>query len=232
MFPATVRESLDHTARMKLLHTFTLVVLVEFLAGCAAPKARTQTDAPDGFYIEATGTLAGYASEVLPPGGGRALSFRIQDYVGFVPRHFVVFDTPDGYTVQISGRATVEKWWEQGIIIVANHKPYFELSKSGQAASRNRVGPSATISLVLRTREEADAVASALRRRYSEARINRKWPAGCRRYLACVRRWTLWMAAWSVHLMSISSMQTCGGRLAAQTNASAMSSAASGMTPS
>src|SRR5438034_3593180 len=39
--PATVRESLDHTARMKLLHTFTLVVLVEFLAGCAAPKART-----------------------------------------------------------------------------------------------------------------------------------------------------------------------------------------------
>ena len=109
MFPATVRESLDHTARMKLLHTFTLVVLVEFLAGCAAPKARTQTDAPDGFYIEATGTLAGYASEVLPPGGGRALSFRIQDYVGFVPWHVGVFDTPEGYTVQISGRATVEE---------------------------------------------------------------------------------------------------------------------------
>ena len=152
---------------MKLLHAFTLVVLVEFLAGCASPKEPTQTDAPDGFYIRATGTAPGYASEVVPPGGGRALSFRIQDYVGFVPLQVVVFDTPEDYTVQISGRATVERWWEQGIIIIANHKPYFELSKSGQAASRNRVGPSATISLVVRTREEADAVASALRRRYS-----------------------------------------------------------------
>jgi hypothetical protein len=166
-FLATVRESLDHTARVKLLHTFTLVVLVDFLAGCASPKERTQTDAPDGFYIEATAAAPGYASEVIPPGGGRALSFRIQDYVGFVPWHVVVFATPEGYTVQISGRASVETWWEQGIIIVANHKLYFELSKSGQAASGNRVGPSATISLVLRTREEADAVASALRRRYS-----------------------------------------------------------------
>ena len=153
---------------MKLLHTFALVVLVEFLAGCASLTERTQTDAPDGFYIETTGPDPGYASEVIPPGGGRALYFRIQDFVGFVPWHVVViFDAPDGYTVQIKGIATVEKWWEQGIIIVANHKTYFELSKSGQAASRNRVGPAATISLVLRTHEEADAVASALRRRYS-----------------------------------------------------------------
>ena len=164
---ATACESLDHTARMKLLHTFPFVALVAVLTGCASPKAVTQIDAPDGFYVEATGTAPGYTLEVVPPGGGHELTFRIQDYVGFVPRHFVVFDTPDGYTVQISGRATVEKWWEQGIIIVANHKPYFELSKSSQADSGNRVGPSATISFILHTREEADAVAAALRRRYS-----------------------------------------------------------------
>ena len=143
------------------------VALVAVLTGCASPKEAAQTEAPDGFYIGATGTAPGYTLEVVPPSGGRALAFRIQDYVGFVPQHVVVFDTPDGYYVQVSGRATVEKWFEQGIIIVANRKPYFELSKSGQAVPGSRFGLSAAISLVLRTREEADAVATALRRRYS-----------------------------------------------------------------
>ena len=62
---ATLRESLGHTARMKLLHTFTLVVLVEFLAGCASLTERTQTDAPDGFYIETTGTDPGLARKLM-----------------------------------------------------------------------------------------------------------------------------------------------------------------------
>jgi hypothetical protein len=143
------------------------LALAAVLTGCASPKEATQTDAPDGFYIGATGTAPGYTLEVVPPSGGRALAFRIQDYVGFVPQHVVVFDTPNGYYVQVSGRATVEKWLEQGIIIVANRKPYFELSKSGQAVPGSRFGLSAAISLVLGTREEADAVATALRRRYS-----------------------------------------------------------------
>jgi hypothetical protein len=146
---------------------FWRVALVAVLTGCASPKEATQTDAPDGFYVEATDTAPGYPLEVAPPSGGRALAFHIQDYVGFVPQHVVVFDTPEGYCVQVNGRATVEKWSEQGIIVVANRKPYFELSKSGQAVSGNRVGLPATISLVLRTREEANAVANALRRRYS-----------------------------------------------------------------
>jgi hypothetical protein len=147
--------------------SFGRVALVAVLTGCASPNEATQTEAPDGFYIGATGTAPGYTLEVVSPGGGGALAVRIQDYVGFVPQHVVVFDTPDGYYVQVSGRATVEKWSDQGIIIVANHKPYFELSKSGQAVSGSRFGLSAAISLVLRTRQEADAVATALRRRYS-----------------------------------------------------------------
>src|SRR5207248_5472337 len=52
------------------------------------------------------------------------------------------------------------------------------------------------------------------------------------RYFSGVRRCNLWIAAWSVHLMIISSMHTSGGRLAAQTSASAMSSARSGLIPS
>ena len=152
---------------MKLLYTFTWTALVAVLTGCASPKEAKQTEAPDGFYIEATGTAPGYTLEVVPPSGGRTLTFRIQDYVGFVPQQVVVFDAPEGYYVHVSGRATAERWSAQGIIIVANHKAYFELSKSGQAVSRGRVGPSATISWVLRTRAEADAVASALRKRYS-----------------------------------------------------------------
>lgn len=49
---------------------------------------------------------------------------------------------------------------------------------------------------------------------------------------AGLRRCTLCSAAWSVHLIIISSMHTCGGRLAAHTIASATSSALSGLTPS
>ena len=154
---------------MKLLHAFSFVALAAVLTGCASPKEARQIDVPDGLYVAATGTAAGYTLEVVPPSGGQALTLGIQSYVGFVPQHVVVFDTPDGYCVQFSGRATVENWLGHGIIIVANHKPYFELNKSGQAvsATRRRVDPSATISLVLRTRKEADAVAAALRRRYS-----------------------------------------------------------------
>ena len=165
----TRTESLDHASRMELLHTFIFTALVAVLTGCASPKEATQIDAPDGFYVAATGTAPGYTLEVVPPSGGRALTLGIQSYVGFVPQHVVVFDTPDGYCVQISGRATVENWLGHGIIIVANHKPYFELNKAGQAvsATARRVDPSATISLVLRTRKEADAVATALQRRYS-----------------------------------------------------------------
>src|SRR6266516_4357499 len=118
---------------MKLLHTFSFVALVAVLTGCASPKEARQIDAPDGFYVAATGTARGYTVKVVPLSGGRALTFGIQSYVGFVPQHVVVFDTPDGYYVQISGRATVENWSEHGIIIIANHKAYFELSKSGQA---------------------------------------------------------------------------------------------------
>jgi hypothetical protein len=145
------------------------MALVAGLTGCESPNEVTHIDAPDGFYVAATGTAAGYTLKVVPPSGGRALTFGIQSYVGFLPQHVVVFDTPDGYCVQISGRAAVENWLRHGIILVANHKPYFELNKSGQAvsATRQRIDPSATISLVLRTRKEADAVATALRRRYS-----------------------------------------------------------------
>src|SRR5205814_9511392 len=53
-----------------------------------------------------------------------------------------------------------------------------------------------------------------------------------RRYLPWVLRSTLYTSAWSVHLMTSSSMQTCGGRLAAHTMASATSSALKGITPS
>ena len=92
---------MDHTARMKLLHTFIFMALVAVLTGCASPKEATQIDAPDGFYVAATGTAPGYTLEVVPPSGGRTLTFGIQGYVGFVPQHVVVFDAPGGYYVQI-----------------------------------------------------------------------------------------------------------------------------------
>ena len=86
---------------MKPLHTFILMALVAVLTGCASPKEATQIDAPDGFYVAATGTAPGYTLEVVPPSGGRTLTFGIQGYVGFVPQHVVVFDAPGGYYVQI-----------------------------------------------------------------------------------------------------------------------------------
>jgi len=140
------------------------------LTGCASPKpTAAQTDAPDGFYIEAAaGKSPTYTLEVLPAGSDQPRTFRIQEYTGFVPQRVLVFDASGKYFLQIDGRAAAG-WSKEGIILVVNRKAYTGLTKSGQAtsATRERVGQSASISLSASTREEAERVASALKRRYS-----------------------------------------------------------------
>ena len=154
---------------MNLVGAFTSVVAALALIGCASSKEMTQTNAPDGFYVETSEVSDSYKLQVVPPSGGRALRFHIRHYTAFVPQRVIVFDAPDGNHVQVDGKATAHEWSKEAIIIVANGKPYFELGKSGQAVSEGgvRFGPSATVALVLSTREEAESVASALRRRYS-----------------------------------------------------------------
>jgi hypothetical protein len=63
----------------------------------------------------------------------------------------------------------MKEWFKQHFALVVNHKPYLELEKSGQAVSSEGLafGPSGTVSLVTSTRAEADAVAAALRQKYS-----------------------------------------------------------------
>lgn len=153
---------------MKLFHITTVAALIALL-GCATSRMTINTTAPDGFYVESTDTLGTYPLQAVPPSGGRGLKFRIKHYGGFVPRQVVVFDAPEGCYVQVNGQPTGDHWSKDGFIIVANGKPYFELLMSGNTASETgeRIELSATVSLVLRTRQEAEAVASALRQRYS-----------------------------------------------------------------
>ena len=134
-----------------------------------SPKQTADSEAADGFYVESSKSSAGLVLRVPHPTDGRIFTIPVEPFAGFVPVRIDVFDTPDGSYVQVSGRATVEGWSSQSIILVADRKPYVELGKSGQVVSGTGapVGPSATISLVRPTRAEADAVASALRKRFS-----------------------------------------------------------------
>lgn len=150
---------------------FNALFLTTLLAvgGCMSPKQTADSAVTDGFYVESLKSSANLVLRIPYPKDGRVFTIPVEPFSGFVPVRIDVFDAPDGSHVQVSGRATVEGWSSQPIILVADRKPYVELSKSGQAVSDTgvSVGPSATISLVTPTRAEADAVASALRQRFS-----------------------------------------------------------------
>jgi hypothetical protein len=134
--------------------------------GCVSTKPEAQTDAPDGFYTQYEEKSSAYTIEVTCH--GKARTFGLQHCKVFTPLRAIVFDVPEGCCLQINGRAASGDWTEQPIVLVANHKPYIELSKVGQAVSGGgqRVGPEAVISLVLSTRAEADSIVAALRLRY------------------------------------------------------------------
>lgn len=151
---------------MKHFCTLTLIAAV---AGCMSPTQNANSEAADGFYVESSKSSTELVLQVPHPTHSRIFTIPVEPFAGFVPVRIDVFDTPNGSYVQISGRATVEGWNGQPIVLVANRKPYVELRKSGQAVSGTGVpvGPSATISLVTPSRAEADAVASALRQRFS-----------------------------------------------------------------
>ena len=154
---------------MKRLYGLFLITLFAF-GGCMSPKQTADSEAvADGFYVESSKGATGLSVRVPHPTDGRIFTIPVEAFVSFIPLRIDVFDTPDGSYVQVSGIATMEGWSTQPIILVANRKPYIELMKSGQAVSGNGtpVGPPATISLIRRTRAEADAVASALRKRFS-----------------------------------------------------------------
>jgi hypothetical protein len=150
---------------------FCTMILIALLAvgGCMSPKQNAKSEAPDGFYVESSKRSTALVVRVPHPSDGRSFTIPVEPFGGFIPVRVGVFDTPDGSYVQVSGRATLEGWSSEPIILVADRKPYVELRKSGQAVSGTGVpvGPSATISLVRPTRDEADAVAAALRRRFS-----------------------------------------------------------------
>src|SRR5438309_58860 len=147
---------------MKPFHALFLITLF-VVGGCRSARQTSASEVADGFYVESSKSSTGLVLQVPHPTDGRIFTLPVESFGGFVPVRIDVFDTPDGSYVQIAGRATVESWSSQPIILVAGRKPYVELTKSGQAVSGTgtRVGPSATISLVVRTRAEADAVASA-----------------------------------------------------------------------
>lgn len=153
---------------MKHCYALFLIALVA-VSGCTSARQATRSEATDGFYVESSKNSTGLAVRVPHPVDGHILTIPVDRFDAFVPEHIDIFDTPGGSYVQISGRATVDGWSTQPIILVANNKPYVELGKSGQAVSGAGVpvGPSATISLVVRTRTEADTVAAALRQRFS-----------------------------------------------------------------
>ncbi|MCI0744519.1 MAG: hypothetical protein L0Y58_03845 [Verrucomicrobia subdivision 3 bacterium] len=142
------------------------------VSGCTSARQITGSEATDGFYVESSKNSTGLVVRVPHSDNNRILTIPVEPFDAFVPERIVVFDTPDGSYVQISGRATMDGWSEQPIILVANHKPYAELRKSGQTVSGAgvagvQVGSFATISLVVRTRAEANAAAAALRQRFS-----------------------------------------------------------------
>ncbi len=124
------------------------------LTGCASNQF-DRTSAPDGFYI-GTDTAPNFS---IGSGPG---TIHIHEDGDFLPQHFAVSptdQTPGGYLIQVSGQGTEKMLDLSGIVIVANHKVYFGNAK--------RVGSTASVSLLLDKREEADAVSSMLQRRYA-----------------------------------------------------------------
>ena len=153
---------------MKHFYAVFLITLFA-VGGCKSARQSVEPGPADGFYVESSTSSTGIVLRVPHPADGRIFTIPVEPFAAFVPLRIDVFDTPDGSYVQVSGRATVEGWSSQPIILVVDHKPYVELRKSGQVVSDTgaAVGPSATISVVIPTRAEADAVASALRKRFS-----------------------------------------------------------------
>ncbi|MGA2240640.1 MAG: hypothetical protein ABSH11_01180 [Verrucomicrobiota bacterium] len=145
---------------MKPLYTFALLALLAALSGYASDQV-DRTEAPDGFYVGAD-TASSYALQIPPSDGGSSVIFQIHENGAFIPKRLVVSSTdliPGGYFVQVSGQGTDKMPVTPGIVIVASHKAYF--------GSAKRVGSSATVSLLLDNREEAEAVASMLEKRFS-----------------------------------------------------------------
>jgi hypothetical protein len=162
-------HSLDlATPRMKHFYALSLITLIT-VGSCTPTRQTGESEAVDGLYVESSKSSTGLVLRVPHPTDGRIFTIPVEPFDGFVPARIEVFDTPEGSCVQVDGRATVDGWSKQPIFLVANRKPYVELSKSGEAVSGTGVpvGPSATISLTVRTRVEADAVAAALRQRFS-----------------------------------------------------------------
>ena len=148
------------TPRTKFLCTLALIALLTVSSGYASGQAG-QTEAPDGFYVGAD-TAPSYALPIPPSDGGPAVTVQIRENGAFIPKHFIVSaadQIPGNYFVQVSGQGTKEMSDLPGIVIVANHKAYFGVAK--------RVGSSATVSLLLDNREEAEVVASMLEKRFS-----------------------------------------------------------------
>ena len=151
---------------MRATQVLKSLVLVLVASGCVSPKPEVHTSAPDGFYTQANGPKSAYTIEVVSR--GKTEVFALLPCSSFTPLRAIVFDGAEGWYVQIDGRVVGGNWSEQTIVLVANHKPYLELSKGGQAVGSDgqRVGPQAMISLVLPTRSEAESIVAAMRNRY------------------------------------------------------------------
>jgi hypothetical protein len=153
---------------MKNFHAHCLITLVA-VGGCTSARQIAESEVADGFYVESSKSSTALLVRVSHPTDGRIFTLPVESFAGFIPARIDVFDAPEGSYVQISGRATVEEWSKQSILLVAGGKPYVELRKSGQplSGSGELVGPSAMISLVIPTRAEAEEVASTLRALFS-----------------------------------------------------------------
>jgi hypothetical protein len=145
---------------MRNFHALLLIGLFA-VGGCMSARRTKTSEATDGFYV-ASSKDSQLQVRVPRPSDGHIITIPVEQFGGFVPARVDVFDTPDGTYVQVSGRATMEGWSKQPVILVANGKPYVELSRSDQPLDR-----SARVSLITPTHAEADTVASALRKRYS-----------------------------------------------------------------
>lgn len=153
---------------MKNLGLLGLIVLLALAAGCASSK-QPNSDAPDGIFTSTTDDALGYKMTVFPPKGGPAMTVAIQEYGGFLPQHVTVVLRPRLCLIQITGQGLATNWSDQGLFVVANHVPYWQLKKSPQKAAvpgKSAAVPAA-IFMTTRSPQEANSVAAALRKRYS-----------------------------------------------------------------
>jgi len=147
---------------MKLRSAFALLVFIAIVP-VGESKGDNRTEAPDGFYI-ATLTAPSYSLNIPPSGGQReyGVTMRIREWDAFVPQHVVVATTDPvlgGHLIQVTGSVKGPMLDLPGMMVVQDHAAFF--GYQAPAAS------SSTVTLLLDSHEEADAVVAMLRKRYS-----------------------------------------------------------------